>query len=115
MIRRPPRSTLFPYTTLFRSQQVLSRTQLLRMINDFGLYPRHRRRRAPEQLVSMMLGDIDIVPTMENAPQQGKEKDFDAFRISFTAESALLAQQVTNNLTSLFISEYLRSGTEQAT
>src|SRR2546421_5656861 len=25
MIRRPPRSTLFPYTTLFRSEQDLSR------------------------------------------------------------------------------------------
>src|SRR3712207_8874903 len=25
MIRRPPRSTLFPYTTLFRSVQVLAR------------------------------------------------------------------------------------------
>src|SRR2546422_4536565 len=25
MIRRPPRSTLFPYTTLFRSQQVVDR------------------------------------------------------------------------------------------
>src|SRR5260221_5123551 len=25
MIRRPPRSTLFPYTTLFRSPQVLER------------------------------------------------------------------------------------------
>src|ERR1044072_3241556 len=25
MIRRPPRSTLFPYTTLFRSQQALKR------------------------------------------------------------------------------------------
>src|SRR5947209_17223970 len=24
MIRRPPRSTLFPYTTLFRSQEVLT-------------------------------------------------------------------------------------------
>src|SRR3712207_8035042 len=24
MIRRPPRSTLFPYTTLFRSQEVLA-------------------------------------------------------------------------------------------
>src|SRR5258708_31016853 len=24
MIRRPPRSTLFPYTTLFRSQQLLA-------------------------------------------------------------------------------------------
>src|SRR2546422_3888990 len=28
MIRRPPRSTLFPYTTLFRSQWVLVRGQL---------------------------------------------------------------------------------------
>src|SRR2546421_6769831 len=25
MIRRPPRSTLFPYTTLFRSENVMSR------------------------------------------------------------------------------------------
>src|SRR2546422_8284147 len=28
MIRRPPRSTLFPYTTLFRSRPVLERDQL---------------------------------------------------------------------------------------
>src|SRR3712207_7389504 len=28
MIRRPPRSTLFPYTTLFRSLQVSDRRQL---------------------------------------------------------------------------------------
>src|SRR2546429_5649606 len=34
MIRRPPRSTLFPYTTLFRSLQVL---------------PLHRRQRLVEQ------------------------------------------------------------------
>src|SRR5256885_5671939 len=27
MIRRPPRSTLFPYTTLFRSQHVVQRHQ----------------------------------------------------------------------------------------
>src|SRR2546426_8496230 len=27
MIRRPPRSTLFPYTTLFRSQAVLERVR----------------------------------------------------------------------------------------
>src|SRR3712207_7252041 len=27
MIRRPPRSTLFPYTTLFRSQRVVERVQ----------------------------------------------------------------------------------------
>src|SRR3712207_8209136 len=29
MIRRPPRSTLFPYTTLFRSREVVQRLLLL--------------------------------------------------------------------------------------
>ena len=29
MIRRPPRSTLFPYTTLFRSQQEMSPPEVL--------------------------------------------------------------------------------------
>jgi len=94
-------------------QEVLSRTQLLRMINDFGLYPKERKRLAPEQLVELMNSNIDIVPTTET-PQR-PDKDFDSFKISFTTESALLAQQVTNNLTSLFINEYLRTGTEQST
>src|SRR2546422_7734411 len=30
MIRRPPRSTLFPYTTLFRSERVRDRRRLVR-------------------------------------------------------------------------------------
>src|SRR5689334_24519630 len=34
MIRRPPRSTLFPYTTLFRSQQVLDLAQALVDVTD---------------------------------------------------------------------------------
>src|SRR5256885_11192121 len=38
MIRRPPRSTLFPYTTLFRSQSslVLS-SKALRIFTELGL------------------------------------------------------------------------------
>src|SRR3712207_8542347 len=31
MIRRPPRSTLFPYTTLFRSQRLDAASPLIRM------------------------------------------------------------------------------------
>src|SRR3712207_8444692 len=31
MIRRPPRSTLFPYTTLFRSQEIKRRTRVVRI------------------------------------------------------------------------------------
>src|SRR2546427_6732277 len=37
MIRRPPRSTLFPYTTLFRSQRFGQREQELRLLA--GLTP----------------------------------------------------------------------------
>jgi len=94
-------------------QQVLSRTQLLRMIDEFGLYPKQRRRLAPEELVALMLKNIEITPTIENPlPRQ---KDFDSFKISFTTENGLLAQQVTNNLTSLFTNEYLRTQAEQST
>jgi len=92
-------------------QEVLSRTRLLRMIDEFGLYPKQRKRYAPEQLLALMLKDIDITP-MGERPQ---EKSFDAFRISFTTETALLAQQVTSTLTSLFINEHLRSQEEQST
>src|SRR3712207_7327546 len=39
MIRRPPRSTLFPYTTLFRSAFPASGVGRLRHINTFGGHP----------------------------------------------------------------------------
>src|SRR3712207_6962839 len=47
MIRRPPRSTLFPYTTLFRSL-LLVEHDLVLLLGD---------RRAVEGLVGVRLGD----------------------------------------------------------
>src|SRR2546430_10936433 len=46
MIRRPPRSTLFPYTTLFRSIFVL----------DTGTPSRVRRIEAATQIISTIAG-----------------------------------------------------------
>src|SRR3712207_8571664 len=40
MIRRPPRSTLFPYTTLFRSVVTARRTAALSMLAARELAPR---------------------------------------------------------------------------
>src|SRR3712207_8448316 len=37
MIRRPPRSTLFPYTTLFRSGGFLAFVIVLAILEQFGL------------------------------------------------------------------------------
>src|SRR5687768_17845933 len=49
MIRRPPRSTLFPYTTLFRSACVLSAIPERRLImpqGDKGKYTDKQKRKA---------------------------------------------------------------------
>src|SRR5256885_4563317 len=43
MIRRPPRSTLFPYTTLFRSQSFRTLARRIGILLDSGLYLRNGR------------------------------------------------------------------------
>src|SRR5688572_32481856 len=45
MMRRPPRSTLFPYTTLFRSPQ------------DFGVYPRVSAYEMLDHMAVHLVGD----------------------------------------------------------
>src|SRR5438309_5260922 len=44
MIRRPPRSTLFPYTTLFRSPARLLRPSIAHSVSSFDLTYVSRRR-----------------------------------------------------------------------
>src|SRR2546422_8604734 len=45
MIRRPPRSTLFPYTTLFRSRQLRADHHLGHELHVFLLPARYREAR----------------------------------------------------------------------
>ena len=92
-------------------QEVLSRPQLERIIHDFGLYAKESKRKAPEQIMALMLRDIDIEPIISPTPQ----KDLNAFQISFTTEDPHVAQAVTSTLTSLFIQENLQTREEQAT
>jgi uncharacterized protein involved in exopolysaccharide biosynthesis len=86
-------------------QDVLSSTRLLRIIDDFSLYTEARKRRAPEELVQLMRGNIEIKP-LEADPER---RTVNSFRISFIADNSFLAQQVTSRLTSLFIEENLRT------
>src|SRR3712207_8050322 len=39
MIRRPPRSTLFPYTTLFRSRAPQVAVRVAALLEAFGVHP----------------------------------------------------------------------------
>src|SRR5438874_6787983 len=58
MIRPPPRSTLFPYTTLFRSHDATGRWRARRQPYHVGLaYPRDRGTRKLEPYLIVPAGD----------------------------------------------------------
>src|SRR3989441_9603835 len=85
MIRRPPRSTLFPYTTLFRSRDVGERQRGRQSERD-----PHARRSAPtdrfggtfrdhaaadddDEPVGKMLGLIHVVGGQEHGPAEAAQ------------------------------------------
>src|SRR5215204_6008684 len=57
MIRRPPRSTLFPYTTLFRSIDA----RIKRRTNDNGFESRRSRINRSEEHTSELQSHSDLV------------------------------------------------------
>lgn len=83
------------------SQQILSRTRLERIILEFNLYPRERRRYPMEDVVDQMKNkDIDIQIIKG-----------DAFRVSYMSPDPRLAQKVADRLSTAFIDESLTDRT----
>src|SRR3712207_7062078 len=61
MIRRPPRSTLFPYTTLFRSAEGNV---------DAPFLDRRRRRAVGVELVrELRLGHLEVLEVVDDLPR----------------------------------------------
>jgi polysaccharide chain length determinant protein (PEP-CTERM system associated) len=79
------------------SQQILSRTRLERIVQDFDLYAKERRTGIMEDVVEKMRRDIDILVIKG-----------DSFRITFTGDEPRKVMDVTQRLASLFIDENLR-------
>src|SRR5215472_6588379 len=87
------------------TQQILSRTKLLEIAGHFHLYQPNQKPADPDAVVQRMRRDIRI--DLIQAP--GRPGDLAAFKVSYSAPTAVLAQRVTNELTSLFINENLRN------
>src|SRR3712207_1994243 len=94
MIRRPPRSTLFPYTTLFRSLQLLAATQAhalrskvyfldLDLRPEVELFPFGLRGEDVAQLAPAGGLDAEVVP---DAVVHAEELPAD-FRVAFEHDS----------------------------
>lgn len=92
------------------TQQITSRTRLVRIIEQFNLYPEQRRRLSSDELVDLMRKDIEI----DLVQSPGRKDDLSAFRVSYTCRDPHIAQQVTNELTSFFIEENLEARREQS-
>jgi polysaccharide chain length determinant protein (PEP-CTERM system associated) len=106
-----PNSTADIISTLqAMKRDVLSRTRMLKLVEDFDLYEKERKRLAPEQIANKALHDIEIEPLDESPDKKG----FTAFKISFVANDPLLAQRVNSRLTSLFINEDLKAREQQS-
>jgi polysaccharide biosynthesis transport protein len=87
------------------TQQILSRTKLLEITRRFHLYGQDQIPNDPEALVERMRRDIkiDLIQAL------GRPGELSAFRVSYSAPSPVLAQQITKELTSFFIDENLRT------
>src|SRR5437667_11979354 len=90
MIRRPPRSTLFPYTTLFRSFRI-------RMSRNFGMKMLTMTNLSTECLIQLTKLGYDATPFNQILKQNAKRE----MRLRLgkvTVADVLAAQPVTTNL-----------------
>lgn len=83
------------------TQQILSRTRLLHIIDQMNLYADPKRHLSPDEKVDRMRKDIEIELVRDS---QG---EINAFNVYFSSRDPRTAQRVTNELTGLFISENL--------
>lgn len=96
------------------TRDVLSRKQLLQLIDQFGLYAKEQKRLAPDDVAELMRKHIEIEPIVSAQTGGSGDKDVSAFTVSFSADRPILAQEVTSQLTSLFVQQNLKVREQQA-
>jgi len=112
------------------TQQILSRPRLQQIAEEFHLYSEKRgigsdqavdKMRKNIQITALSLDDLEqssdtapSAPTPLKRLPPGLQPDAMGFQISYIASTPLLAQRVTNRLTSLFIEENLRAREQQS-
>src|SRR5438045_7130627 len=102
MIRRPPRSTLFPYTTLFRSPATMSPTLFsLTKYRSFGLLARDERYldRKSTRLNSSHLGISYAVFCLKKKKTSRRDKKMNQTTRT-TAQNIYENNQILKRLTS---------------
>lgn len=90
------------------TQQILSRTRLLHIIDELNLYAGQHGLNNPDEKVERMRKDIDIQLVRD------AQDRVTAFNVYYSSRDPRVAQQVTSELTNLFINENLELRQQQS-
>jgi polysaccharide chain length determinant protein (PEP-CTERM system associated) len=94
-------------------QQVMSRTRLVTVMDELGLFKEMRKGKPIEEVVELMRKRISI---QVGAPDSKRKRDAesDSFTLSFVHENRQTAMLTASRLASFFIDENLKSREQQA-
>ena len=94
------------------SQQVMTRAGLLKLVDKYGLYGKYRGRQTEEEIVERMRKDIKLTTINADISDRSSGRRVNAtiaFTISYDAPQPDRAQNVVNELTSLYLDENLKA------
>ena len=97
--------------------RVMTRTNLLKIIEKFDLYEDERKFATNQEIVNRIRDDVslDVINADVVDPRTGRPSSATiAFSLSYKGESPSKVQRVTNELTSLYLNENLSSRTQEA-
>jgi len=93
-------------------EQILSRSRLEPIIDNFGLYASLRGRVPLDELIAKLRTSIQVTPV---EPMQGtRGSSLPGFHIDVTLDRPLLAQEVCTEISSMFLEQNARSREQQA-
>ena len=99
------------------TQQVMSRSNLIKIINLYNLYPENRTKKTMEEIVSEMRSAIFLETLYAKVTNErtGRPSAINtAFKLSYEGKDPLRVQKVTNTLASLYIELELQTRGKRA-
>lgn len=99
------------------SQQVMTRSTLLDLVDKYGLYGSARQKETSEEILDRMRRDIKLTPISAEVTDRrsgSPVKSTIAFSLSYDSEVAANAQKIANELTTLYLNENVKNRQQKA-
>jgi polysaccharide biosynthesis transport protein len=99
------------------SQQVMTRSTLLDLVDKYDLYGKSRKNETSEEILDRMRRDIKLTPISAEVTDRrtgSPVKSTIAFSLSYDSEVAANAQKIANELTTLYLNENVKNRQQKA-